>query len=222
MRACLMKATRIAQDRARPSQRVPAGCQWSESACFWGFRSPLRPDRPGTRVHRAGRRTPVGPMEVSVDPASVLPVAPVDGMPMLPVEVPVDPALVMPLPAVLLPGARITTGNSPGRSFRTSLEHGAEASADSVVEVHRRSTRSASTPDGLGLGMVWASAEPASRSAASRASETGEDLFMAYSFSDCCSALKSTARSDRRRLEQAVAEFCSVAHGRSRMPGGNQ
>src|SRR5450759_3598806 len=74
--------------------------------------------------------------------------------------------------------------------------------------------------------MVWASAEPASRSAASGASETGEDLFIAYSFSDCCSGLKSTACRLTKSLEQAVAEFCSVAHGRFRVAeetnsGGN-
>src|ERR1700693_4056679 len=126
------------------------------------------------------------PMEGPVDPASVLPVVPVDAVPVLPrLGWVVVPVLVLPLPAVLLPGARTTTGDTPRRSFRTSSEHGVEASVDSVVEVQRRSTRLASTPDGLGLGMVWASAEPASRSAASGASETGEDLFMAYSFSDC-------------------------------------
>jgi hypothetical protein len=109
---------------------------------------------------------------------------PVDGMPVVPVvpmEVPVNPALVLPLP-----GGWTTTGDTRGPSFRTSSEHGAMASVDSVVDVQRRSMRSASTPEGLELGMVWASTEPAIRSAASGASETGEDLFMACSFSDCC------------------------------------
>src|SRR5476649_1969420 len=101
---------------------------------------------------------------------------PVDGTPVVPMKVPVDPALVLPLPAVLLPGGWTTTGDTPGRSFRTSSEHGAVASVDSVVEVQRRLTRSASTPDGLALGAVWANAETASRSAASGASKTGENL----------------------------------------------
>jgi hypothetical protein len=137
---------------------------------------------------------------------------PVEGMPVVSTEDPVDPApiltvllvvdavpvfdwvpvLVVTVPGVLLPGMlRTTRGNSPGRSFRTSPEHGAEASADSVVEMQWRSARLASAPDGLGLEMVWATAEPASRSAASRASETGEDLFMAHSFSERCGGLKS-------------------------------
>ena len=153
-----------------------------------------------------------------MDPA---PVIPVDAVPVLPgLGWVVVPALVLPLPAVLSPGGRTTTGNTPGRSFKTSSEHGAVASVDSVVEVQRRLTRSASTPDGLGPGMVWASAEPASSSAASEASEIAEDLFMASSFSNCCSGLKSTECRVRKSLEQAVAEFCSVAHGRSRMRGG--
>ncbi len=84
------------------------------------------------------------------------------------------PVLMLPLPAVLLAGGRTAAGDAPGL-FRTSSEHGVEAPVDSVVEVQRRSARPASTPDGL----VWASAEPASRSTASGASETGEGLFMA-------------------------------------------
>jgi len=151
---------------------------------------------------------------------------PVDGMPVVPMEVPVDPALVLLFPAMPLSGGRTTTGDMRGPSFWTSSEHVVAASVDSVAEVQRWSMRLASTPDRLGLGMVWASAEPASRSAASGASETGEDLFMACSFSDCCSGLKSTACRLTKSLEQAVAEFCSVAHGRFRVAeetnsGGN-
>src|SRR5476649_147589 len=88
---------------------------------------------------------------------------PVDGMPVVPMEVPVDPALVLPLPAVLLPSGRTTT--PPGRPFGTTSEHGAAGSVDSVASGQRLLMRSA--PDGLGTGMVWAIAEPASRSAAS-------------------------------------------------------
>src|ERR1035437_1780880 len=142
---------------------------------------------------------------------------PVDGMPVVPMEVPVDPALVLLFPAMPLSGGRTTTGDTRGPSFWTSSEHVAAASVDSVAEVQRWSMRSASTPDRLGLGMVWARAEPASRSAASGAIETGEDLFMACSFSDCCSGLKSTACRLKKSLEQAVAEFCSAAHGRFRV-----
>ncbi|HTF13760.1 MAG TPA: hypothetical protein VK643_03770 [Burkholderiales bacterium] len=115
---------------------------------------------------------PVPPMEGAVDPAPILPVVPVDAVPVPPLLVPV---LVLTLPAVLLAGARTTTGDAP--VFTTSSEHGVEESVDSVAEVQRRSARTAS-PDGPGT--VWASAEPASRSAASEARETVEDLFMAY------------------------------------------
>ncbi|HMC46331.1 MAG TPA: hypothetical protein VKJ77_13500, partial [Caballeronia sp.] len=50
---------------------------------------------------------PVVPMEVSVDPAPVLPIVPVGAVPVLPgLGWVVVPALVLPLPAVLLPGGR--------------------------------------------------------------------------------------------------------------------
>ena len=125
---------------------------------------------------------PVVPIEVPVDPAPVLPVGPVDAVPVLPgLGWVVVPALVLSLPTGLF-GGRTTKGDTRGPSFRTSSAHGAEASVDSVVELHRRSTRSASTPDGFEPGMVWARAEPTSRSAASEANETGKDLFMAYPF----------------------------------------
>jgi hypothetical protein len=160
---------------------------------------------------------PVVPMEVPVDPAPILLVVPVDVVPVLAgLGWVVVRALVLSLPTALF-GGRTTTGDTRGPSFRTSSAHGAEASVDSVAEVQRRSTRSASTPDGLEPGMVWARAEPASRSAASEANDTGKDLFMAYSYSDCCSGLKSPACRDINSLEQAVAEFCSAAHGRPRV-----
>jgi hypothetical protein len=111
-------------------------------------------------------------------------IVPVDDMPVAPTEGPVDPAsaFVLPLPAVPLPDARTRGGNTRGPSFRTSSGHGAEALVDSVAEVQRLLLRSASTPGRLGPGAVWASAEPASKSAASGASGTGKHLFMAYSF----------------------------------------
>src|SRR5471032_2265045 len=119
-----------------------------------------------------------------------LPVVPVDVVPVLPGGV-LAPPLMLPLTAALLAGWRTTGGITPGRSFKTSSGHGAVGSVDSVLVVQRRSSRSAFTPDGLVL--VWASAEPASSSAASEASETREDLFMAYSFSERCSGRKSSA-----------------------------
>jgi hypothetical protein len=155
------------------------------------------------RVQRAVDGMPGVPVEVPVDPA---PVVPVDAAPVLPVAGWVlVPELMVPLPAGLLTGDRTTAGNEHARSFRTSSAHGAVASVDSVAEVQRRLTRPASAPDELGPGKVWANAEPASRSAASGASETAEDLFMAYSFSERCCGLKSTACGERISLEQAVA-----------------
>ena len=162
--------------------------------------------RAGVRAAPLADTAPV-PIAPGMDEVSEF-IVPVDGTPVVPVEVPMDPELVLPLP-----GGRTTTGDTRGPSFWTSSEHGAVASVDSVVEVQRRSTRSASTPDGLGLGMVWASAEPASRSAASGASETGKDLFMACSFSGCCSGLKSTAC---RNSEKFRTSYCRILFGSTR------
>jgi hypothetical protein len=156
-------------------------------------------------------------MEVPVEPAPILPAAPVDAVPVLPgIGWLVVPALVMPLPAMLLAGGRIAPADAPERSFRTSSEHGAEAAVDSVAMAQWRSMRAASASDGLGLGMVWASVVPANKSGASEASEAGKNLFIAYSFSDCGGELKSIACRDRKSLEQAIAEFCSAAHVRPR------
>lgn len=102
--------------------------------------------------------------------------APVDGVPMVPTEVPKDPALMLPLPATPLTGAWVIPAAVPGRLFKASSEHGTEVSAGSVVVVQARSTRS---PDPSAPALDWASAEPASSSAASEASETAEDLFTA-------------------------------------------
>jgi hypothetical protein len=120
-----------------------------------------------------------GPGVPTTVPVGAVPVPPGPGWVVVPV-------LVLLLPSGLLAGGARTPAGTE-RSFTTSSEHGVETAVDSVVEVQRRSERPVS-----GLGRVWASAEPASRSAASGASKPGKDLFMACSFPTAAAGLKST------------------------------